>query len=290
MCGGGAPPPGSALGSTRARVCRLAFAVNGLLQSTGWPGTVKAMTPWLAAAERGRVMGLWSTCYQVGGLAGDGAGDAAASGVGLAPGVLRSRGVDRRRRWRVLLLVCRRAAGRPGPRNSRGLGRCAGPSAGVEPGRRLLLSQADPLQPALLAAFFLHSSSAIRKTAGLSVASRSRLGGVLGAVSAGRLSDRLPRGPVLVAMGLGLAGSLLLYGRVASHRPAGQLRLDGAGRLHVVRPRRAGVAIRRCRCCLVRLRSCSAGRAFPACRPIRPARLSAPVPDAGPVRQQLRRV
>ncbi|HUS66867.1 MAG TPA: MFS transporter, partial [Kofleriaceae bacterium] len=35
------------LGSTSA-VFAVAFAVNGLAQSTGWPGTVKAMTPWYA--------------------------------------------------------------------------------------------------------------------------------------------------------------------------------------------------------------------------------------------------
>lgn len=46
----------------------LAFGLNGLAQSSGWPGNVKALTPWLDASERGRVMGLWSTCYQVGGL------------------------------------------------------------------------------------------------------------------------------------------------------------------------------------------------------------------------------
>lgn len=45
------------------------FALNGLMQSTGWPGTTKAMAGWTSAHERGRVMGLWSTCYQVGGIA-----------------------------------------------------------------------------------------------------------------------------------------------------------------------------------------------------------------------------
>lgn len=45
------------------------FALNGLMQSTGWPGTTKAMAGWTTPGERGRVMGLWSTCYQVGGIA-----------------------------------------------------------------------------------------------------------------------------------------------------------------------------------------------------------------------------
>ncbi|WP_394826300.1 MFS transporter [Pendulispora albinea] len=47
----------------------LAFTANGFAQSTGWPGTIKAMTPWWSSSERGKVMGWWSTCYQVGGIA-----------------------------------------------------------------------------------------------------------------------------------------------------------------------------------------------------------------------------
>ncbi|HMY20224.1 MAG TPA: MFS transporter [Polyangium sp.] len=46
----------------------LAFAVNGFAQSTGWPGNIKAMSEWTTAQNRGRVMGLWATCYQVGGI------------------------------------------------------------------------------------------------------------------------------------------------------------------------------------------------------------------------------
>jgi sugar phosphate permease len=44
------------------------FVINGLFQSTGWPGTVKAMGAWFTPKERGTVMGVWSTCYQAGGL------------------------------------------------------------------------------------------------------------------------------------------------------------------------------------------------------------------------------
>ena len=46
----------------------LCFALNGALQSTGWPGNVKAMQPFFASGTRGRVMGLWTTNYQAGGL------------------------------------------------------------------------------------------------------------------------------------------------------------------------------------------------------------------------------
>ncbi|HTB75249.1 MAG TPA: MFS transporter [Polyangiaceae bacterium] len=43
--------------------------VNGFAQSTGWPGNVKAMQEWTTPEKRGRVMGVWATCYQVGGIA-----------------------------------------------------------------------------------------------------------------------------------------------------------------------------------------------------------------------------
>lgn len=45
-----------------------AMMINGLAQSSGWPGNVKAMAEWVPSAQRGRTMGLWSTCYQVGGI------------------------------------------------------------------------------------------------------------------------------------------------------------------------------------------------------------------------------
>ncbi|MEP7124848.1 MAG: MFS transporter [Byssovorax sp.] len=46
----------------------VAMMINGLAQSSGWPGNVKAMAEWVPSAQRGRTMGLWSTCYQVGGI------------------------------------------------------------------------------------------------------------------------------------------------------------------------------------------------------------------------------
>lgn len=47
----------------------VAMIVNGLAQSTGWPGNVKAMAEWTPPERRGAVMGVWATCYQVGGIA-----------------------------------------------------------------------------------------------------------------------------------------------------------------------------------------------------------------------------
>lgn len=43
-------------------------AINGLAQATGWPGNGKLMATWYPADRRGEVMGYWSTCYQAGGL------------------------------------------------------------------------------------------------------------------------------------------------------------------------------------------------------------------------------
>ncbi len=54
-------------GST-AWVFALWFALNGLAQATGWPGNVKSMAVWFRSRERGTVMGVWTTNYQVGGL------------------------------------------------------------------------------------------------------------------------------------------------------------------------------------------------------------------------------
>ena len=47
----------------------VAFSLNGLAQATGWPGTNKAIAGYTTREDRGAVMGLWATCYQVGGVA-----------------------------------------------------------------------------------------------------------------------------------------------------------------------------------------------------------------------------
>ena len=44
------------------------MVLNGLAQSTGWSGTVGTMASWFRRTERGTVMGVWATCYQVGGI------------------------------------------------------------------------------------------------------------------------------------------------------------------------------------------------------------------------------
>ena len=46
----------------------LFLAVNGLAQGTGWPGCIGSLAYWFRRRERGSVLGVWSTCYQVGSL------------------------------------------------------------------------------------------------------------------------------------------------------------------------------------------------------------------------------
>ncbi|MDP2307386.1 MAG: MFS transporter [Pseudomonadota bacterium] len=44
------------------------MVLNGLAQATGWSGTVGTMASWFHRRERGTVMGLWATNFQVGGV------------------------------------------------------------------------------------------------------------------------------------------------------------------------------------------------------------------------------
>jgi sugar phosphate permease len=43
--------------------------VNGLAQATGWSTVVGTIGKWTRRSERGTLMGLWGTCYQLGGVA-----------------------------------------------------------------------------------------------------------------------------------------------------------------------------------------------------------------------------
>lgn len=48
----------------------LFLALNGMAQGTGWPGCIGSLAFWFRRQQRGSVLGVWSTCYQVGSLAG----------------------------------------------------------------------------------------------------------------------------------------------------------------------------------------------------------------------------
>ncbi len=46
----------------------LFMIVNGFAQATGWPGNVDVLSNWLRRRERGRVMAIWATSYQLGSI------------------------------------------------------------------------------------------------------------------------------------------------------------------------------------------------------------------------------
>lgn len=54
--------------SSSALLFGVFFCLNGLAQSTGWPGTTRSMAEWTTKENRGTVMAFWATCYQVGGI------------------------------------------------------------------------------------------------------------------------------------------------------------------------------------------------------------------------------
>ncbi len=59
---------GFGLGNSFATFLGL-MVLNGLAQATGWSGTVGTMANWFHRRERGTVMGVWATNFQVGGVA-----------------------------------------------------------------------------------------------------------------------------------------------------------------------------------------------------------------------------
>jgi sugar phosphate permease len=44
------------------------LSLNGMAQGTGWPGCIGSLAFWFRREQRGTVLGVWSTCYQVGSL------------------------------------------------------------------------------------------------------------------------------------------------------------------------------------------------------------------------------
>ncbi len=58
-------PSGSSIAPIAALLAFLAF-LNGYFQAAGWPPTVKVMSSWFTAHQRGRMMGVLGTSYQLG--------------------------------------------------------------------------------------------------------------------------------------------------------------------------------------------------------------------------------
>jgi sugar phosphate permease len=218
-----------------------AYAVNGLAQATGWPGNVKAMAEWTTPADRGRVMGLWSTCYQAGGVLATVVCARAAAEWG----------------WRaafwlpacvmvfVALLVG--AFLRPGPRST-DLSPSPLPEARDRRSREPLDAEARAARAAVLRSplvysygaayfciklvrysllfwlpFYLERALGHDKTTAAYLSTGFEVGGLAGAIGLGWLSDRLarvPRATVSAAALVGLAGALWLFGSVAGASPS----------------------------------------------------------------------
>jgi sugar phosphate permease len=47
----------------------LFMALNGLAQGSGWPGCIGSLAYWFKRKQRGSVLGVWATCYQIGSIA-----------------------------------------------------------------------------------------------------------------------------------------------------------------------------------------------------------------------------
>jgi OPA family sugar phosphate sensor protein UhpC-like MFS transporter len=45
------------------------MAINGMAQGTGWPGCIGSLGFWFKREQRGSILGVWSTCYQLGPVA-----------------------------------------------------------------------------------------------------------------------------------------------------------------------------------------------------------------------------
>ena len=45
------------------------MVLNGLAQGTGWPGCIGSLAFWFRRKQRGTILGVWSTCYQLGSVA-----------------------------------------------------------------------------------------------------------------------------------------------------------------------------------------------------------------------------
>jgi sugar phosphate permease len=44
----------------------LFLSLNGIAQGTGWPGCIGSLAFWFKRKQRGSILGIWSTCYQLG--------------------------------------------------------------------------------------------------------------------------------------------------------------------------------------------------------------------------------
>lgn len=211
--------------ASSAALFLVAFGLNGLAQSTGWPNNVKAMAWWFGKTSRGKVMGVWCTCYQVGGLV----------ATGLATWLLVNHG------WRVAFVVPGMWVAAVGavvlfflverPRD-RGLPEVDAPAKGETPIEKIGFRGIARMPAVWLLGGSYFGLKLIRYsllfwlpyylskglhydegTAGY-LSTTFEMGGIVGAIATGWVSDRwFPehRARLAAPMVLALAGALLLY-------------------------------------------------------------------------------
>ena len=201
--------------SNAAWAFALCFAINGFAQSTGWPGSTRVMADWTSASDRGRIMGVWSTCYQAGGIA----------ATALATWLLSHFG------WRaafwvpasILLIVALTVwSFVPDKRGAR--------ESGVPPARVLrspvLYSYGacyfciKLIRYSLLfwLPFFLHTAAGFDAVTSGYLSTAFEVGGLFGSMGIGYLSDRSARSRAFVAALslVGLAAAMYAYANLSS--------------------------------------------------------------------------
>lgn len=213
--------------SSTAWAFALWFALNGIAQATGWPGTTKIVSQWTTPRERGRVMGLWSTCYQVGGIA----------ATALATFALAKLG------WRSAFFVPALALALVAVLVLSGI-----PHAPADPSSQTPRAASSPWTPlrevlrkpllysygasyfciklirySLLfwLPFYLHTASGFDEIESGYLSTGFEVGGVIGCIAVGYLSDRSTRSRAAVAALalLGLAVAVFAYAAVHSQAP-----------------------------------------------------------------------
>lgn len=211
--------------STGGTLFLVAMFANGLAQSTGWPGNVKAMAEWTPPARRGAVMGLWSTCYQVGGIVATSAAAAAVRAWGW-PWAFKGPAVAIALVGLLVLLLLRRgplALAAPTSAES-----AAQASADLAAARRRLLRSPviwsygvayfclKLIRYSLLLwlPYYLEKVLLYEKVRAANVSNSFEIGGIAGTIVIGLLSDRLrhvPRSVIAAISLLALAAAFQLY-------------------------------------------------------------------------------
>jgi sugar phosphate permease len=203
----------------------VAFTLNGFAQSTGWPGTTKGMAEWTSSERRGAVMGLWCTSYQIGGIA-------ASWFCTLMLG---------RYGWRAAFFgpaVCIASVGlivfltlRRGPYAVSITPQTGSFAARIGIDREVFRNTTlwsygsayffiKLIRYSVLfwLPYYLHTALGLSETSAGYLSISFEVGGVIGAVAVGFISDRMNHlsRSIIAATGLvGLAGALLVYARLA---------------------------------------------------------------------------